>query len=56
MEALSSILKRAMEGGFMQGFLASGKGGVGMVVSYLLFVDDTLIFCDSNEEHLESLS
>ncbi|RVW20905.1 hypothetical protein CK203_113003 [Vitis vinifera] len=30
MEALSSILKRVMEGGFIKGFLASGKGGEGM--------------------------
>ena len=41
-----------MERGFRVGFLASGRGGVGMIVFYLLFVDDTLILCDSNE-HLE---
>nr|CAN64366.1 hypothetical protein VITISV_031303 [Vitis vinifera] len=30
MEVFSSILKRAMEGGFIKGFLASGRGGEGM--------------------------
>ena len=56
MEALSSILKKVMERGFNQGFLASRRGDVGTVVSHLLFVDDTLISCDSNKEHLEVLS
>ncbi|RVW80336.1 hypothetical protein CK203_039228 [Vitis vinifera] len=56
MEALSSILKKVMERGFNQGFLASRRGDVGTVVSHLLFVDDTLISCDSNKEHLEALS
>ena len=56
MEALSSILKRVMEGGFIKGFLASGKGGEGMVVFHLLFANDALIFCDLDKEHLEALS
>ena len=53
MEVLSSILKKAMERGFIQGFLASGRGGEGKVVSHLLFANGTLIFNDSNKEHLE---
>lgn len=56
MEALSSILKRAMLRGIIQGFLASGRGAVGMEVSHFLFANDTLIFCDSNIQHLEYLS
>ena len=56
MEVLSYILKRVMEGGYLEGFLASGKGSVSMVVSHLLFVDDTLILYDSNKEHLEFMS
>ena len=27
-----------------------------MVASHLLFVDDTVIFCDLDKEHLEALS
>ena len=56
METLSSLLKKALEGGFIQGFWASRRGGVGRAVSHLLFVDDTLIFSYSNKEHLEALS
>ena len=49
MEAFSSILKKALEGGFIQGFLAYGRKRVGRAVSHLLFGD-------SNKEHLEVLS
>ena len=56
MEVLSSILKKAMERGFIQGFLASGRGGEGKVVSHLVFANGTLISNDSNKEHLEALS
>ena len=49
MEAFSSILKKALEGGFIQGFLAYGRRRVGRAVSHLLFGD-------SNKEHLEVLS
>ena len=55
METLSSILKKGLEGGFIKGFLASRRG-VGRAVSHLLFPNDTLIFSDSNKEHLEALS
>ena len=41
MEAFSCILKRDSQGGFLEGFLASRKGGEGMAVSYPLFANDT---------------
>ena len=44
MEALSCILKRALQGGFLEGFLASERGGDSLVVSHLLFADDTPSF------------
>ena len=56
MRTFSCILKRASQGGFLKGFLASGRGGEGMTVPHLLFADDTLIFCDSSKEHLEVMS
>ena len=55
MEALSSILKRALQGGFLKGFMA-GRGGEGVVVSHILFVNGTLVFCDASKEHVEVLS
>ena len=56
MEALSSILKRALQGGFLEGFMAGGRGGESVVVSHILFVDGTLVFCDASKEHVEVLS
>ena len=47
MEVLSCILKRALRGGFLKGFLASGRREEGIVVSHLLFANDTLVFCDA---------
>ena len=34
MKVLSSILKRALQGGFLKGFMA-GRGGEGVVVSHI---------------------
>ena len=56
MEALSSILKRVLQGGFLEGFMVGGRGGEGVVVSHLLFANDTLVFCDASKEHVEVLS
>ena len=56
METLSRLLSRAKEGGFINGFLIRGRNGVGVEVSHLLFIDDTLILCDASKENLEYLS
>ena len=50
MEALSKLLDRAVEGGFLLGCNMVGKGGVGVKISHLLFVDDTLIFCKASKD------
>lgn len=49
MEALSRILRKAREGDFILGFSVGRRGG-DMEVSHLLFADDTLIFCNANQE------
>lgn len=49
MEARSS-LKRAKDGGYILGFRVSGRGGEGVEVSYLLFVDDTIAFCEPSQD------
>ena len=57
MEALSCILKRALQGGFLEGFLARERGGDSLVVSHLLFADDTpSFFYGVSKEHVEVLS
>ena len=40
MEALSCFIKKTVSGGFLKGCQARGKGGEGVNISHLLFVDD----------------
>ncbi|RVW33333.1 putative ribonuclease H protein [Vitis vinifera] len=48
MEALSSLINRAVRGGFLSGCRIGGREGVGIQVTHLLFADDTLVFCDDS--------
>ena len=51
MKALSRLLKKTKDGGFLSGFQASPTvGGGGLHISHLLFVDDTILFCDASRE------
>lgn len=56
MKALSSILISAKEEGLISSFLVNGRGEEGVVLSHLLFIDDTIIFCNASEENMEYLS
>ena len=56
MEALSQLLSRTSCGGFVGGFKMGRSGGEGKDLLHLLFVDDTLIFCNANSENLRYLS
>ena len=56
MEALSQLLSCARNGGFISGFRVGGRGREGLIVSHLLFADDTLIFCDADANQLQYLS
>ncbi|RVX08033.1 hypothetical protein CK203_014652 [Vitis vinifera] len=46
------LLKRAVCGGFLSACQVRGGGDEGVKVSHLLFVDDTLIFCEAQEEKM----
>ena len=48
MEALSRLILKAQDGGFILGFKVGGKGGDGEEISQLLFADDTIIFCEAS--------
>ena len=52
MEALSCMLKRVVEGNFISGCRFSGREGGDIVISHLLYADDTILFCEANSEQL----
>ena len=52
MEVFSKVMKRAEGAGLLRGFRADGRRGGGVCVSHLLFADDTILFCDANEEQI----
>ena len=53
MEAFSGLIAKAEEGGFIMDFKVVARGGEGVQVSHLLFVDDTLLFCEDNKDQLK---
>ena len=50
MEALSGLLKLAVEGNFILGCRFEGRDGGELIISHLLFADDTVMFCDAKLE------
>ena len=55
MEVLSRILKKTEEGGFIQGFHVGPINSTGIRISYLLFADDTILFCDASRKQILSI-
>ena len=55
MEVLSTILKKTKEGGLLWGFHVGPVNTVGIRLSHLLFVDDTILFCDASREQFLSI-
>ena len=59
MEALNCLINRAVEGNYLSGSrIIDGRGGgrSELVISHLLYADDTLIFCEANKDQLKYLS
>lgn len=56
MEALSCLLKRAVSGGFLLGCRVRGWGNVGVQISHIFFVDNTLVFYETSQEQMTYLS
>ena len=52
MEAVSRMLDKAVLEGRLSGFNAGASAGRSLMVSHLLFADDTLIFCDANIDQM----
>ena len=52
MEAIGKMLDKAILEGRLSGFNVGVSAGRSLMVSHLLFADDTLIFCDANIDHM----
>jgi hypothetical protein len=55
MEALSLMLATTLDQGNLTGFSVGSRDSEAFVVNYLLFADDTLIFCGAQEEQIRHL-
>ena len=55
MEALSKMMNKAVEGGFLSSFQVGSRDHSMVQVSHLLFADDTLIFSNANPTHIFNL-
>ena len=52
MEVFSKMMKRAERDGLLRGFRVDGRRGGGVCVSHLLFADDTILFCNAEQEQI----
>ena len=52
MEVFIKMMKRVEGTGLLRGFKADGRRGGRVCVLHLLFVDDTILFCNANEEQI----
>ena len=55
MEAIGKMLDKAVLEGRLLGFNVGVSVGRSLMVSHLLFADDTLIFCDANIDNMRIL-
>ena len=55
MEALSRLMDRAVARGSFSRFLVGIQTGSEVRVTHLLFVDDTLLFCEADPYKIEQL-
>ena len=53
---LSLLMDKAASGGFLPGFSLEGRKGEAVKITHLLFVDDTLVFCNDSEEQMLYMS
>ena len=56
MEVFRCLLRRAISGGFLSGWWVRDRSGDGILISHLLFVDDTLVFYEASQDQMTYLS
>ena len=49
-EVFSCFLKRVESDDYLSRWRVRGRGGVGIQISHLLFVNDTLMFCEASQD------
>ena len=52
MEAFSRMMDEAVRGGYISSFFVGGRDTSHLMLSHLLFADDTIIFCDAVPDHI----
>ncbi|WMV33279.1 hypothetical protein MTR67_026664 [Solanum verrucosum] len=55
MEGLNNMIMNANREGWLRGFEVARAGRESLKITHLQYVDDTLIFCDAEEDHLKIL-
>ena len=55
MEGLSRMLDMTIGAGMLSGFAVSRNANDPLLISHLLFADDTLIFCEADSDHIAHL-
>ena len=56
MEALSCLINHVVKGNYLSGNRIAGKRGEELVISHLLYADNTLLFCEADKDQLKFLS
>ena len=56
MEALDSLIKRDVEGNYLSGSRIADRRGEELVISHLLYANDTLLFYEADKDRLKFLS
>ena len=56
MKMFSCLLRRSISGGYLSSWRVKGRSGEMILISHLLFADDTLVFCEVSQEQMTYLS
>ena len=56
MEVLLILIWRATDGGYISGRVIRGKGEADLNISYLLFANETIVFCETSKDQMLFLS